>query len=47
MRVDGKVIAITGAARGIGQEYARYLAGLGAHVVIADINDCAQTLDLV
>jgi NAD(P)-dependent dehydrogenase (short-subunit alcohol dehydrogenase family) len=47
MRVDGKVIVITGAARGIGQEYARYLAGLGAHVVIADINDCAQTLDLV
>src|SRR5262249_56290855 len=36
-----------GAARGIGQEYARYFGGLGARVVIADINDCAQTLDLV
>src|SRR5262245_27709353 len=47
MKVDGKVIVITGAARGIGQEYARYFAGLGARLVIADINDCAQTLDLV
>ena len=47
MNIEGKVIVITGAARGIGQEYARYLAGLGARVVIADINDCAQTLDLV
>src|SRR5262249_61202608 len=47
MNIEGKVIVITGAARGIGQEYARYLAGHGARVVIADINDCAQTLDLV
>ena len=47
MNVDGKVIIITGAARGIGQEYARYFGGLGARVVVADINDCAQTLDLV
>jgi 3-oxoacyl-[acyl-carrier protein] reductase len=47
MKVEGKVIAITGAARGIGQEYARYFGSLGARVVIADINDCAQTLELV
>src|SRR2546425_9295217 len=47
MKVEGKVIVITGAARGIGQEYARYFGGLGARVVIADINDCAQTLELV
>ena len=47
MNVDGKVIIITGAARGIGQEYARYFGGLGARIVVADINDCAQTLDLV
>jgi NAD(P)-dependent dehydrogenase (short-subunit alcohol dehydrogenase family) len=47
MNVDGKVIVITGGARGIGQEYARYFGGLGARVVVADINDCAQTLDLV
>src|SRR5215470_4576132 len=47
MKIEGKVIVITGAARGIGQEYARYLAGHGARVVIADINDCAQTLKLL
>src|SRR5258705_7393345 len=47
MKVEGKVIVITGAARGIGQEYARYFGSLGAQVVIADINDCSQTLDLV
>jgi NAD(P)-dependent dehydrogenase (short-subunit alcohol dehydrogenase family) len=47
MNVQGKVIVITGAARGIGQEYARYLGKLGARIVVGDINDCAQTLDLV
>src|SRR5216683_1944295 len=47
MKVEEKVIVITGAARGIGQEYARYFGSLGARVVIADINDCAQTLELV
>jgi NAD(P)-dependent dehydrogenase (short-subunit alcohol dehydrogenase family) len=47
MNIEGKVIVITGAARGIGQEYARYLGGLGARIVAADINDCSNTLDLV
>ena len=47
MKIEGKVIVVTGAARGIGREFARYLAGLGARVVLADVNDCAQTLDLV
>jgi 3-oxoacyl-[acyl-carrier protein] reductase len=47
MKVEGKVIIVTGAARGIGQEYARYLGGLGARIVVADINDCSNTLDLV
>src|SRR5499425_2746218 len=47
MKVEEKVIVMTGAARGIGQEYARYFGGLGARVVLADINDCAQTLELV
>jgi len=47
MNVEGKVIVITGAARGIGREYARYFGGLGARVVAADVADCTQTLDEV
>ena len=47
MNIEGKVIIITGAARGIGQEYARYLGGLGSRIVAADINDCSRTLELV
>jgi 3-oxoacyl-[acyl-carrier protein] reductase len=47
MNIDGKVILITGAARGIGQEYARYLGGLGARIVAGDINDCTATVELV
>jgi p-cumic alcohol dehydrogenase len=47
MDVRDKVVAITGAARGLGQEFARSLAAAGAHIVAADINDCAATLDLV
>jgi p-cumic alcohol dehydrogenase len=47
MNIDGKVIVITGAARGIGQEYARYLGALGGCIVAADVNDCSITLDLV
>jgi NAD(P)-dependent dehydrogenase (short-subunit alcohol dehydrogenase family) len=44
MNIDGKVIIITGAARGIGQEYALAFASLGARVVAADVADCADTL---
>src|SRR6266567_3677446 len=47
MDVADKVVAITGAARGLGQEFARSLAAAGARVIAADINDCAATLDLV
>ena len=46
MNVDGKVIIITGAARGLGQEYARYLGGLGARIVVGDLNDCGDTVAL-
>jgi p-cumic alcohol dehydrogenase len=47
MSVAGKTIAITGAARGLGQEFARHLAAAGANVVIGDVNDCGATTDLV
>jgi NAD(P)-dependent dehydrogenase (short-subunit alcohol dehydrogenase family) len=47
MEVRDKVVLVTGAARGIGQEFARSLAAAGARIVAADIGDCAQTLDLV
>src|SRR5271170_5196855 len=47
MDVRDKVVAITGAARGLGQEFARSLAAAGARVIAGDINDCAATLELV
>jgi NAD(P)-dependent dehydrogenase (short-subunit alcohol dehydrogenase family) len=47
MDVSGKVVAVTGAARGLGQEFAASLAAAGARVVIGDISDCADTLDRV
>jgi 3-oxoacyl-[acyl-carrier protein] reductase len=36
-RFDGQVVIVTGAARGLGRDYARRFAADGAHVVIADI----------
>src|ERR1700757_2750300 len=47
LAVRDKVVVITGAARGIGQEFARSLAAAGALVVAADVNDCSATLDLI
>jgi NAD(P)-dependent dehydrogenase (short-subunit alcohol dehydrogenase family) len=39
MNVDGKVALITGGSNGIGEAVARHLAGQGAHIVLADIDD--------
>lgn len=39
MKLEGKVAIVTGAAQGIGAEYARALAGEGARVVAADIKE--------
>src|SRR4051795_3910537 len=47
MNVRDKIVAITGAARGLGQEFATSMAAAGARVVVGDINDCADTLDRV
>src|SRR5437870_1474857 len=47
MDVRDRVIAITGAARGLGQEFARSLAAAGARIVVGDINDGGETLGLV
>ncbi|MBV8051570.1 MAG: SDR family NAD(P)-dependent oxidoreductase, partial [Acidobacteriaceae bacterium] len=47
MTLQGKVIVITGAARGIGQEYARSFAAAGARIVATDISDCSATWDLI
>jgi 3-oxoacyl-[acyl-carrier protein] reductase len=47
MDVRDKIVAITGAARGLGQEFATSMAAAGARIVVGDINDCADTLDRV
>lgn len=41
MSVSGKVVLITGAARGLGFEYARALGAAGAHIVAGDVSDCS------
>ena len=38
-RLIGKTAAITGAARGIGAEYAKKLANEGANIIVTDILD--------
>ena len=43
MDMDGKVALITGGSNGIGEGVARHLAGKGAHVVLADIDDSRGT----
>lgn len=42
--LEGRVIIVTGAARGIGQAYATGLAREGARVIAADILDCGETV---
>ena len=41
-RLTGTVAIITGAAQGIGAEYARALSAAGAAVIVADISDASS-----
>jgi 3-oxoacyl-[acyl-carrier protein] reductase len=45
MSVEGKVVLITGAARGLGYEYARALGEAGARIVAGDVADCAAAAE--
>lgn len=47
MSFENKVVIVTGAARGLGQEYARQFARAGARVAVNDLRDCTETLKLV
>jgi 3-oxoacyl-[acyl-carrier protein] reductase len=44
MSLAGKVILITGAARGLGFAYAGSLGQAGAHIVAGDVSDCADAV---
>lgn len=46
-RLDGRVAIVTGAAQGIGAEYARALAAQGAAVTVADILDGQEVADAI
>ncbi len=45
MSVEGKVVLITGAARGLGYEYARALGAAGARIVAGDVADCTAAAE--
>jgi len=45
--LDGRVIIITGASRGIGQTYCIGMADQGAKIVAADILDSSETVDAI
>ncbi len=47
MNFDNKVVIVTGAARGLGQEYARQFARRGAKVAVNDLRDCSETLKII
>lgn len=47
MQFDNKVVVVTGAARGLGQEYARQFARRGAKVVVSDLRECDETLAII
>lgn len=47
MDFSSRVVLITGAARGLGQAYAREFAKRGANVAVCDLRDCDATMAIV
>lgn len=47
MNFENKAVIVTGAARGLGQEYARQFARRGASVAVNDLRDCSETLSII
>jgi NAD(P)-dependent dehydrogenase (short-subunit alcohol dehydrogenase family) len=47
LRFDGRVVAITGAAQGMGREHAMLLAARGARVLVNDIKGAEETVALI
>ena len=47
MDFTNTTVVITGAARGLGREYARQFAKHGANVAVNDVRDCSETLRIV
>ena len=47
MTADAKVVIVTGAARGIGAEYAQAFAGQGFRLLLADVADSEETAEKV
>ncbi len=45
MNLIGKTAIVTGAAQGIGQQYARRMYEMGMNVVAADVSSCDETVD--
>lgn len=43
-RLDGKVVLVTGGARGLGRAYCVAAAADGARVVAGDVSDCDETI---
>lgn len=47
MRFDGKVVAITGGAQGLGAYYAQRFAEEGAKIAVCDVQSCDETVGAI